>query len=279
MSRRSRRSLTDEERAERREAERELARQAAEALLCSQGWQNWLRVRAQTGLRRYSLTNQLLIALQLPEATRVAGFQAWLRLGYCVRKGERGLRIFAPCPPNKAALEKWRKQGADPHDRPRTYFKLTAVFDRSQIAPLDPPAEPVPLDPPIADVTGDELAPLLDPLVEFAASIGSQLTFEPVRGGAHGFYALESKRIVVDDGLSPNGQVKTALHELAHALVRHEAEADGALELSYAEEELVVECVAYVVCSTLGLDASGYSIAYLASWGEQEGALATRAPR
>ena len=67
--------------------------------------------------------------MQKPDATRVAGFKAWLALGYCVRRGEKALRIFAPCPPSKAKLQAWRDAGADPAEKPRTFFRLTAVFD------------------------------------------------------------------------------------------------------------------------------------------------------
>lgn len=55
----------------------------------------WLKVRKVHG---YSMNNQLLIALQKPDATRVAGFGAWLKLGRCVRKGEKAIKIFAPAP-------------------------------------------------------------------------------------------------------------------------------------------------------------------------------------
>jgi hypothetical protein len=68
--------------------------------------------------------------MQRPTATRVAGFHAWLRLGYCVSRGEKAIRIWAPCPPSRKQLERWRQNGADPDQRPRTFFKLTAVFDR-----------------------------------------------------------------------------------------------------------------------------------------------------
>lgn len=267
MPTRTRQPLTDDERAERREAERRLTQKASEALLTSEGWQRWLRVRAQVALRRYSIINQLLIASQRPEATRVAGFRAWLNLGYCVRRGERALRIYAPVPPSKRALEQWRADGSDPGRKPRTRFRLTAVFDRDQVDPLPPPAEPTPLDPPVVEVAGDGLETLLQPLTEFGGSIGSEVTFEPVPGTADGFYELASRRIVIDSALAPNAQVKTLLHELAHALLRVENDAEAG-DLSYAEEELVVECVAHVVCSLVGLDASGYSIGYLASWSE-----------
>jgi hypothetical protein len=96
MATRQRTALTDEERAERRKHEQELTEQAVAQLRSSAGWQRWLTVRAQVGLRRYSVRNQCLIALQDPTATRVAGFRAWLKLGYCVRRGESSrIRVWA----------------------------------------------------------------------------------------------------------------------------------------------------------------------------------------
>lgn len=90
--------LTDEEREQRRAADRERLKQAAEQLLTSEGWQRWVRVRSQAGLARLSLNNQLLVALARPDATFVAGFKSWLRLGYRVQKGERAVAIIAPLP-------------------------------------------------------------------------------------------------------------------------------------------------------------------------------------
>src|SRR3954454_3820715 len=140
-------AMTDEQRAERRKQEQQLTEQAVAQLRCSAGWQRWLTVRARVGLRRYSLRNQLPIALQDPTARHVAGFRAWLRLGYCVKRGESShIRVWAPCPPSKKKLAAWRDAGAVPNDRPRTYFRLEAVF--SEVEALPPPAEPAPLDPP-----------------------------------------------------------------------------------------------------------------------------------
>jgi hypothetical protein len=96
------RALSDEERAERRRADRAFARRAVEQLRTSEGWQRWLMARRH--FHSYSLANQSLIAMQKPEATRVAGFRAWLKLGYCVRKGETALRIWCPCPPSAKQL-------------------------------------------------------------------------------------------------------------------------------------------------------------------------------
>ncbi len=94
------------------------------------------------------------------------------------------------------------------------------------------------------------------------------MTVRPVPGAAVGYYGLDSKEIVVDvlgDDFHPNGQVKTLIHELAHALVRHD-HSDEDPELSYAEEEIVAECVPYCACSSAGFDTSTYSTGYLASW-------------
>jgi N-terminal domain of anti-restriction factor ArdC len=118
---------SEEQRAERRAAERRLMADAVEQLQSSEGWQRWLRVRRH--FHDYSLHNQLLIAFQHPGATRVAGFRRWLALGYAVRKGERAIRIWAPCPPSRKAIERWRREGADPQERPRTWFRMAAVFD------------------------------------------------------------------------------------------------------------------------------------------------------
>jgi hypothetical protein len=80
----------------------------------------------------------------------VAGFRAWLKLGYCGRKGETAIRIWVPIPASKAKLEAWRSAGADPAEKPRTLFRLGPVFHRSQVCELPPPAIPVTIDCPIA---------------------------------------------------------------------------------------------------------------------------------
>jgi hypothetical protein len=128
MAVKQRKQLTEEERAARRERDRDYARQAVERLRSSEGWKAWLTTRAT--FHGYSLGNQLLIAMQRPTATKVAGFRAWLKLGYCVSCGETAIRIWAPCPPSRKQLEQWKRNGADPDQRPRTFFKLAAVFDR-----------------------------------------------------------------------------------------------------------------------------------------------------
>jgi antirestriction protein ArdC len=259
-------------RAARRAAEREQMKAAIAALQTSEGWGRWLRARRH--FHSYSLHNQLLIAHQCPDATRVAGFRSWLKLGYCVRKGEKSIRIWAPMPPSKKALKAWKQAGSPAEDRPRTFFRLVPVFDRSQVDPLpDSPDGPVPLEPPHQPLEGDGLRHLIEPLSVFATSLGSEVSFEPIPGSAAGYHEPASGRIVIDSGPehSPNAQFATLVHELAHALVRLEHQHDDP-RLSYAEEEVVVESVAYSVCASLGLDTAGESVPYLAGWGGEDAA-------
>lgn len=271
MAKQTRKPLTDTEREERRRAERELLTSAVAQLKTSDGWLAWLRVRK--AFRTYSMTNQLLIAMQNPNATRVAGFQKWLTLGRCVRKGEKAIRIFAPVPPSKKKLDEWRAAGSDPKERPRTLFKLASVFDVSQVDKLPPPAEVAELDAPFdLTVAGDELAELIEPdgpLHALAAELGYSLSFPAREGGGstHGYCDPRARRIVVFADTTANSQAATAVHELAHALVRVDRQ-DADPVLDYAREELVAESVAYSVLASLGIDAGTSSIPYLASWSQ-----------
>ena len=112
-----RRTLTDEEREQRRAEQRELVRSSVEQLRSSDGWQAYLKVRSR--FHSYSWRNVLLILHQHPTAQRVAGFRAWLELGYCPMKGSTAIRIWAPCPPTRRQLQAWRDAGANPDEKPR----------------------------------------------------------------------------------------------------------------------------------------------------------------
>jgi antirestriction protein ArdC len=144
---------------------------------------------------------------------------------------------------------------------------MGSVFDRSQVQELPPPAIPVTIDCPILEVVGCELQDCIEPLVGFAAEIGSAVAFETMCAERGGCYEPDTRAITINNTRRTNAQVKTLIHELSHALLRTEPHADD-LQLSYAEEELVVESIAYTVCGSAGLDVSGYAIPYLASWSQ-----------
>jgi hypothetical protein len=254
------RRLTDAERAERRRSDRERLQRAAHALLHSEGWRRWVRVRASNGLARYSFHNQLLIALQCPDASFVAGFRAFLKLGRCVRKGERAIRILAPM--SVRCREAEHAEGNDAgEERRRTVFRAVAVFDVAQTEAL-PGSEPVPLEPPGEPITGDSHAHLLDPLARLAAELGFRLEHRPLEGSADGWCEVADRRIVVNANLSGNARVRVLVHELAHAL------GVGYREHGRRRAEVIVDTVTYVVCGSLGLDTSGSSVPYVAGWGE-----------
>jgi antirestriction protein ArdC len=263
---------TDEQRAERRAADRERMQEAVEALRTSEGWKRWLTVRRN--FHSYSFHNQLLIAMQCPEATRVAGFRRWLAIGYAVRKGETAIHIWAPCPPSKKALARWRTEGSDPEKKPRTYFRLVPVFDASQVDPLpDFPGRRAPLHPPREPIAGDDLAGRLDSLLAFASELDLEVSIEKVPGTASGYHEPATGRVVVEEtgpSFSPNAQVSVLVHELAHALVRLDRRDDDP-DLDYATEEVVVESVAYSVCASVGLDSAGSAVPYVTGWAERAG--------
>ncbi len=252
--------LTDAEREERRTQDRERLKQASEQLLSSEGWRRWVRLRSRAGLARLSLSNQLLVALACPDATFVAGFKAWLGLGYCVRKGEEAIRIIAPLP----VKQRDRTTGEETAETV-TLFKTVFVFDAGQVEPL-PSGEPTPLTPPSRPLSGDSHAHLIEPAVAFAESLGYGVSFEPVAGPAGGWCDSKRKQIAVDSGGAPNAQLRTLTHEVIHALgVDYQ-------RYSRAQAEVIVDTTTLVVLGGLGLDVSGETVPYVAGWGE-DGAL------
>lgn len=259
--RRHRQRLSEGERDRRRAEDRERLRRAAEQLLSSEGWRRWVRARASNGLARYSLSNQLLVALQSEgRATFVAGFKRWLRLGYCVKKGERALRILAPM----TVQERDRETGEETGET-TTFFRTVFVFFQDQVVPL-PERDPVPLAPPREPVTGDSHVRLIEPMRAFAESLGFSVSFEPIAGPEGGWCDTKGKRIVVDIDAPANARLRTLIHECAHAL--------GIDYRSYsrAQAEVMVETVTLVAASTVGLAIDGEAIPYVSGWGE-DGAL------
>ena len=210
---RTKRRLTDAEREQRREHDRQRLHQAAEQLLSSEGWQRWVRVRAKGGLARLSLNNQLLVALSCPDATFVAGFKAWLELGYCVRKGEKAIRIIAPIPIKPTDDQDTNEDSS----RRRVLFKGVSVFERSQVTPLDG-VEPTPLEPPSEPLTGDSHAHLLAPLEAFTESLGFTVSFESIPGATGGWCDQKARLILVDADQPANARLRILIHETIHAL-------------------------------------------------------------
>ena len=262
----TRHTLTETERAERRRADRERLEQAARALLTSEGWQRWMRVRSTNGLAHYSFGNQLLIALQCPDATYVAGFRAFLKLNRCVRKGERAIRVLAPMSVRGREAQQRESDTVTDEASRRIFFRAVPVFDVSQTEVL-PGTEPIPLEPPCEPIAGSSHAHLLAPLERLAGELGYSVTRRTLEGPAEGWCDASEHAIVVNDELPPNAQVRVLAHELAHAL------GIGYREHGRRRAEVIVDTVTAVVCGSVGLDTSGSSVPYIAGWGE-DGELA-----
>jgi antirestriction protein ArdC len=252
------------QRGERCRAERERIEQAARCLLSSEGWQRWVRVRARNGLARYSFHNQLLIAMQRPDATYVAGFRAFLELNRCVRKGERAIRILAPMRLRVAADPVEGSAGEDAHER-RMVFRAVPVFDVSQTGPL-PDREPVSLESPAEPISGDSHAHHLPTLSALARELGYTVSTRSMDGPADGWCDAQRREIVVNADLCANARIRVLVHEIAHAL------GVGYKQYGRSRAEVIVDTVTFIVCGSIGLDTSGSSVPYVAGWGE-DGAL------
>src|SRR5215213_3220555 len=227
---------------------------AVAALRDSDAWRRNLAVMAR--FHRYSFRNQLLIGLQMPDATYVRGFKSWLDAGRCVRKGETSIRIFAPRP--------WQRETAA--DEAGTLqveqgvsFAAVPVFDVSQTDPV--PGHPHPWQPPQRHAaSGDEpLAwTIWEAMLAHASVLGiivSTSDSDPLaRPGSYGFYLHEAAAIWVRPDCPRADMAATLAHELEP--VTHDACAGMTRDV----HEVVAESVASAVCSQFGLDLSLRSI-------------------
>ena len=153
----------------------------------------------------------MLIALQCHERGiapgRVAGFRTWLKLGRCVRKSEKALRILAP------VTVKQRDEHGEEYGKRRVFFKTAFVFELSQTEPFAG-VEPVSLEP-REPLTGDSHAHLIEPMVPFASSLELHRVVESIAGSAGGWCDPKNKRIVVDAAAPANARLRTLIHECA----------------------------------------------------------------
>jgi hypothetical protein len=243
----------------------ELLEAGVEKILDGDEFKRYLAFAAR--FHRYSANNTLLVLLQRPDATRVAGYRRWRNLGRQVRRGEEGLKILAPIFRTVEDGEGGEKA------RILCSFKVVKVFDLSQTDPL-PGADPMPEKPRPSVLRGDSDAAraLGRSLVAFCESEGvfvseDDAELEALSPGANGVYLLREKRVLIRSTLSADGRTKTLAHELAHHLLHRGA---AATEADRPALEAEAEGTAYAVLSYFGVDASGYSFAYVARWAENK---------
>lgn len=254
--------LAEGERAQRRRADRERMRYAAEQLLSREGWMRWVQARAT--FHGYSVVNCMLLAQQCHERgmvpQHVSGIYAWRKLGRRVLKGERALRISVP-----VTVKKRDEEGRETGER-RLFFKTVSVFELSQTEPL-PGVEPRAPELRCEPLHGSSHAYLLAPLRSFAESLGYAVSFTVAAGPSRGWCDVERRQIAVDGRAPANAQVRTLIHECVHAL--------GIDYQRYPRDqaEVIADTVTYVVGAGVGLAVDAESVPYVASWGE-DGALA-----
>jgi len=212
----------------------------------SDAWRRHLDVARR--FHSYSFGNVILIHRQAPQATRVAGFNTWLKLGRHVRKGERGIAILAPC------VYKVDQEDDDQDEARRVLrgFKVAYVFDVEQTEGEDLPEV-------CRRLQGEAPADAFDRLAQVAQGLGYSVERQEL-GTANGDCNFTLRRIRVSNEVSDVQAVKTLAHELAHAVLHENAVVDR------ASAELEAESVAYILSAELRLDSSDYTFGYVATW-------------
>ncbi len=223
--------------------------QAVNQLQDSDSFRRFLQVQAR--FHTYSFGNALLIALQRPDATRVAGYETWKTLKRQVRRGEHGIRILAPHTYQLSARHD-SPAGADDAEALALGFHVAHVFDVSQ---TDGPPLPA-LECPV--LAGEDGAGLYDALAGVAAGEGLTVRAEASSGQLMGFYKASERLIWHRSDVPLLQQVKTLAHELGHHFCGHLA--------STPKTEPVAEGAAYVVLAHFGLDSGARSVPYMAGW-------------
>ena len=246
--------------------------QGVKDIFTSEMYTTYLRTMAK--FYNYSFNNTLLIAMQRPDATLVAGFNAWKnKFNRYVKKGEKGIQIIAPALIKEVeerekidkdtGLAVLNENGEPEMERveyviPR--FRVTTVFDVSQTD-----GEPIP------SLEVNELTTSVKDYALLTAAIKQvspvPIRFDEIEGEAKGYYSDADKEICIQVGMGESQTIKTMIHEVAHAMLHN-----SDLMKQHGEEkdrftkETEAESIAFTVCSALGIDTSDYSFPHVASW-------------
>lgn len=222
---------------------------------------------------QYSLNNSLLIMMQKPDASLVQSYTGWKKMGRFVKRGEKGIRILAPTPfkvdreqertgqDGRPVLDKDGEPMKETVQISMVGFKPVSTFDISQTE-----GEPVPTLG-IEELKGnvDHYASLFEAM---KAASPVPVSFEKIQSSAKGYFHTADNRIAIKEGMDEIQNVKTLIHEMAHAklhnLTAQKERQDG--EQTRGSKEVEAESVAYTVCQHYGIDTSDYSFGYIAGW-------------
>ena len=264
--------LTSEKPAEKVKEITARLEQGVQAIFDSDRYKEFLT--AMSKFHDYSLNNTILIAMQ--GGNLVMGFRQWEKeFDRHVKKGEKGIKIFAPAPykvkklvdkidpeTRKPMLDREGKPIKEEKEITVPAFKVITVFDISQTEGKEFPDLSV--KPLLADVEQYE-----DFFAALEKASPVPIAFEQIGGSANGYFSLTDKRIAIKEGVSELQAVKTAIHEIAHAKL-HDVDLNAPPEEQNRAprhtREVQAESVAYTVCQHFGLDTSDYSFGYVAGW-------------
>ena len=232
---------------------------------------------AMSKFHHYSFGNVVLILLQCPTATKVAGYNRWKKdFGRQVKKGEHGISILCPCPQTRwmqkqktdseSGLSIFSEDGNPVMEPVRITiprFKIGTVFDISQTEGRELPSIVA------SELTGEveSFQTLYDCLAELSPV---PITEDEVPGAAKGFFSSEEQRIVLRRGMPQLQIIKTLVHEIAHAMLHDKTKIPVEEQKVRSQKEVEAESVAYVVCQYIDLDTSDYSFGYVAGWSKDK---------
>ena len=241
-------------------------------LFSSDSYKNYLSTMSK--FHNYSFNNTLLIAMQKPEASLVAGYKAWQKnFERHVNKGEKAIRILAPAPykikeerdkidpvTQEIMLDRDGNPQKEEVEITIPSFRAVSVFDVSQTdgKPI-PQLEAKEL---LSDVEGYQ-----DMIHAVEAVSPVPIEMEEIAGESKGYFDREARCIAVQENMSESQTLKTMIHEVAHSMLHNkEVEQDEQARKDRNTKEVEAESIAYTVCQHFGVDTSEYSFGYIAGW-------------
>ena len=246
--------------------------QGLQDLFNSDSYCNYLSTMSK--FHNYSFNNTLLIAMQKPDATLVAGYKAWQKnFERHVNKGEKAIRILAPAPykikeerdkidpvTQELLLDKDGNPQKEEVEITIPAFRAVSVFD---VAQTD--GKPIP------ELAAKELLSDVEGYQDMIRAVEAispvPIELEEIAGDSKGYYDREAKRIAVQENMSESQTLKTMIHEVAHSkLHSKEVEQDEQMKKDRNTKEVEAESIAYTVCQHFGIDTSDYSFGYIAGW-------------
>ena len=227
-------------------------------------------LQAMAKFHNYSFNNSLLIWAQRPDASAVCGYRGWqTKFGRTVNPGAKGIMIYEPASYKRTLrevvtdengepiLDKDGNKVTQPVERTFPTFKVGYVF-----AYEDTTGKPLPSIVSILNNDVDNFDSVMAALQKISPA---PIRFADFDGSANGYYDLVNREIVVKASLPQAQKIKTAIHEVAHAILHDKI--DGLdQEANKREMEVSAESVAFVVCSWLGLETSEYSFGYISGY-------------